>query len=130
MNAFDELAALRATHACTLELLAEVSDYLLRLPPIPVTRDLCRKIDSHLADPQAATIHDAARRASTRNLSGGVYTPQGTALLLADFSGCRLSLRTGIPKSREGEAHAIRTLLALLRESIAIELKPPAGLSV
>jgi len=32
MNSLTDLAALRATHAATLKLLADVSEYLMRLP--------------------------------------------------------------------------------------------------
>jgi hypothetical protein len=42
----------------TLELLQRTTDYLKRLPVVPVTRALIREIDAHLADPKVA----AARR--------------------------------------------------------------------
>lgn len=44
----------------TLQLLQETVDYLKRLPVVPVTHALCRKIEAHLADPTVATLRRQA----------------------------------------------------------------------
>jgi len=42
---------LRAALASALRLLSETHDYLLRLPSVPVTRELAAKIAAHVNDP-------------------------------------------------------------------------------
>lgn len=43
-------------HASTLAVLAEVRDYLLRLPPHRLTADMIGKVDAHLAQPTARLL--------------------------------------------------------------------------
>ena len=54
----------------TLQLLRETVDYLKRLPVVPVTHVLCKKIEAHLADPTVATVarkaEETERLARTR----------------------------------------------------------------
>ena len=38
-------------HTAALALLEEVRDYMLRLPVVPITRNLCAKISRHLEPP-------------------------------------------------------------------------------
>ena len=122
MNPLTDLAALRATHVGTLKLLADVSEYLMRLPPVPATRALCRTIDEHLRDPQSFAVNEAARLAHPGQLHDGIYTPGGIPLLLIDIDARQLTLGTEIPKSRAGEAEALATLLRILRRAPAREL--------
>ena len=67
MNAPD--ASAQATLTDTLKLLEEVSTYLKRLPHVPVTAQLVRKIDAHLESPETisarrlATEHERAQGA-------------------------------------------------------------------
>lgn len=49
----------------TLQLLQDTVDYLKRLPLVPVTYALCKKIEAHLADPSVVTIK---RRALEKEL--------------------------------------------------------------
>lgn len=44
----------------TLQLLQETVDYLNRLPVVPVTHALCKKIEAHLADPTVVTVRRRA----------------------------------------------------------------------
>lgn len=53
---------LQAQHAATLELLAEVRDYLMRLAPVPLTKELCAKIRAHIDEPSRTVAHAAAAR--------------------------------------------------------------------
>ena len=122
MNPLTDLAALRATHAGTLKLLADVSEYLMRLPPVPVTRALGRTIDEHLRDPQSFAVNEAARLEHAGQLHAGIYIPGGLALLLVDIDARQLTLCTEIPKSRAGEAEALATLLRILRRRPTREL--------
>ncbi len=52
IQTMDHLAAVLGD---TLELLAEVSDYLSRLPHVPATKELINKIEAHQTDPGALT---------------------------------------------------------------------------
>lgn len=47
----------------TLKLLQETVDYLERLPIVPMTRSLCKKIEAHLADPSVVSAKRAALEA-------------------------------------------------------------------
>jgi hypothetical protein len=122
MNPLTDLADLRATHASTLKLLADVSEYLMRLPPVPATHALCRTINEHLRDPQNFAVNEAARLAHAVRLHDGIYTPAGIPLLLIDIDERQLTLGTEIPKSRAGEAEALATLLRILRSAPTREL--------
>ena len=42
--------------ADSLKMLAEVSDYLKRMPAVPATLQLVRSIDKHLEDPKTLEI--------------------------------------------------------------------------
>ena len=66
----------------TLALLQETLDYLNRLPVVPVTHALCRKIAAHLEEPTVASAKRLAleneRLANTR--VARMYSPAGTLL--------------------------------------------------
>lgn len=66
----------------TLALLQETLDYLNRLPVVPVTHALCRKIAAHLEEPTVASAKRLAleneRLANTRVAQ--MYSPAGTLL--------------------------------------------------
>ena len=59
IHTMDHLAAVLGD---TFELLAEVSDYLSRLPLLPATRELIDKIDAHQNDPGALTAVRIAKQ--------------------------------------------------------------------
>ncbi|CAM8620989.1 hypothetical protein MCEMSHM24_02418 [Comamonadaceae bacterium] len=46
-----------AAHEATLRLLAEVADYLSRLPAHPMTHAMIQKVQSHLDDPKAKVLN-------------------------------------------------------------------------
>jgi hypothetical protein len=93
-----ELDELRAIHAETVDLLERVQDYLVRLPPVPVTVDLCREIAQHLESPKAAALARAARKSVLANEArhGTCYSPAGIPLLLIDIEAGSLTLGTEI----------------------------------
>ena len=119
---------LQAQHAATLELLAEVRGYLMRLAPVPLTKKLCAKIDAHIEEPSRTVAHAAAAREAARQttLTGGLYSPMGLPLLTLEMTGNTVVLRTEIPKSYGGEADLTKMLLSGLRKSPTIGLKVPA----
>jgi hypothetical protein len=63
----------------TLDLLQQVADYLRRLPVVPATHSLIKKIDAHLADPNVAAEKREAKSAEFQasKRTGGRYTPVG-----------------------------------------------------
>lgn len=71
-----------ARHAETLAALAEALEYLERMPPVPVTRDMCRKIRAHLDDPVHRLVQ-ANNDTTVTVRSGGLYTPWGMPLVIA-----------------------------------------------
>lgn len=81
---------IEAVHLDTLRLLQETVDYLERLPVVPMTYQLCKKIEDHLADPNVMTVKrhvleveetDLIKR---RNSKAGSYSPAGLLLYEAE----------------------------------------------
>lgn len=83
-----------------LILLDEVSSYLKRLPAVPITLQLARKVDAFTADPfQKTTIRIAKESASEREMrsqtrSAATFTPAGLPVIQVEVNGdvVRLSL--------------------------------------
>lgn len=69
-------------HAATLQVLREVADYMLRLPPVPVTTAMCKRIEEHLADPVNQLV-SANNEFAGRVYEGAQYTPSGLPLVAA-----------------------------------------------
>lgn len=88
-----------ATLNDTLSLLAEVSQYLQRLPHVPLTKELIDKIDAHVQHPENRTAmrvagqleHEAQARCA------GVYTVTGLRVFEAEVKGDQLWLKFGPP---------------------------------
>ena len=106
IQTMDHLAAVLGD---TLELLAEVSDYLGRLPHVPVTKELIKKIEAHQNDPGALTAMRIAKQIETEAQSRvvGLYTPAGLPLLEVEVQGNTLRLKIGPEPAR---ATALRRL--------------------
>ncbi|ABM39700.1 hypothetical protein [Polaromonas naphthalenivorans] len=118
----DESGLKMEDHASALALLAEVRDYLMRLPAVPITRQLCRKIDAHLADPGIARVKDAAERAlrDRTKLNGALYRVGGPCLS-AELFQKKLTLKSDnldIPGCFSSEE-----LLDILCRGISLELR-------
>ena len=63
----------------TLQLLQQTVDYLNRLPPVPVTRQLVRELQAHLDAPHVRAVQreaEATERAALR-LQGATYAVSG-----------------------------------------------------
>lgn len=115
-------------HQATLDLLQEVLDYLYRLPPVPVTRELCRKVQRHLEEPtqRLVQMHLAEEN---RTLTQTVYAPVGFPVIKAKLVGRRLTLSgpklTGEqiedrPKIEEAIIDALFS-----PDGLTLELRPP-----
>lgn len=66
-------------HRATLDMLRETLAYLERLPPVPVTKEFCRRLQAHLEEPTQRLV-----ATGRRELHGmGPYTAVGFPLLEA-----------------------------------------------
>lgn len=101
IQTMDHLAAVLGD---TLELLAEVSDYLSRLPNVPVTRELIKKIDAHQNDPGALTAMRIAKQieAEAQSRVVGLYTPAGLPLMEVEVQADMVRLKIGPEHIRRG----------------------------
>ena len=106
IQTMDHLAAVLGD---TLELLVEVSDYLSRLPRVPMTQELINKIEAHQNDPGALTAMRIAKQieAEAQSRVVGLYTPAGLPLLEMEVQGNTLRLKIGPEPAR---ATALRRL--------------------
>lgn len=102
----------------TLALLSDVSDYLKKLPHVPVTRKLINRIEAHLREPQAATAKKLAERlaieAQTR--VAGAYTPAGLPLL-------EVAVRGDVVRVQIGEKAVRQNSIELLEAGCELRLK-------
>lgn len=64
----------------SLDLLQQTADYLRRLPVIPATHALLRKVDAHLADPNVSAARREAESAEllASRRTGVRFTPAGS----------------------------------------------------
>ena len=119
----DEVSQLALAHAAARELLAQTRDYLLRLPPVPLTKELARRIDEHLTQPHSAharRLTEAAVRDATR-LTWGKYMPNGEHMLDACVEGRTLTLMGVRLRSRPKAAKAV---LEALDGPLVVTLTP------
>ena len=77
----------RIPDEAALKLLQEAAQYLRRLPVVPTTVELIRKIESYLNDPATADRHEGQRV-----MEASVVTPVGLVKLSARVRGDSLSL--------------------------------------
>lgn len=101
IQTMDHLAAVLGD---TLELLAEVSDYLSRLPHVPATKELINKIEAHQNDPGALTAMRIAKQieAEAQSRVVGLYTPAGLPLMEVEVQADTVRLRIGPEPVRRG----------------------------
>lgn len=87
-------------HRASLDMLRETLAYLERLPPVPVTKEFCRRLRDHLEEPTQRLV---AR--GRRELHGiGPFTAVGIPLLEASVvdDALTVGLPDGLdPKARE-----------------------------
>ena len=101
IQTMDHLAAVLGD---TLELLAEVSDYLGRLPHVPVTKELINKIEAHQNNPGALTAMRIAKQieAEAQSRVVGLYTPAGLPLIEVEVQADMVRLKIGPEPIRRG----------------------------
>lgn len=94
----------------TLLLLQEARDYLLRLPVVPTTRELARRIGTHLEQLQSAPAQRVVMPNAAGIWKGGVYTQAGEPILTAIVNGRTLQLHPGRLGSLDDEQRFLSTL--------------------
>src|SRR3990167_608355 len=101
----------------TLELLAEVSEYLNRLPLVPATRELINKIEAHQNDPGALTAMRIAKQIEVEAQSRvvGIYTHVGLPVIEVEVHHDTVRLKIGPEPVR-------RSALARLERGQELEL--------
>jgi hypothetical protein len=110
-------------HRATLEVLRETLDYLERLPKVPVTRELCARVQAHLDDPThrlVARVH--------RELHGSAVTSAGLPLLDACVKENVLTLQ--LPHLPDGKARvALNEMVRALTSGpgLHVGLRPRNG---
>ncbi|MES2027396.1 MAG: hypothetical protein V4448_17760 [Pseudomonadota bacterium] len=109
----------------TLDLLQKTVDYLKRLPKVPITHDLIREIDSHLANPGVSA---ARREAETQELLASMrvaqqFSPAGLVLFEVVVEASQVTVKVpALPSGvveRMGDRRVDR-----LRDGITMVLKP------
>lgn len=105
-------------HRETLAVLQEALDYLRRMPPVPVTVEMCRKLQRHLEQP-------TSRLVSQQNdaWAGGAYLPAGLCFLTARLQGSVLEVR--LPPQAKGVSQSFVEQMAMerLRDGVKIQLE-------
>ena len=101
IQTMDHLAAVLGD---TLELLAEVSDYLSRLPHVPATKELINKIEAHQNDPGSLTAMRIAKQieAEAQSRTAGLYTPTGLPFVEVEVQANIVRLKIGPEPIRRG----------------------------
>ena len=101
IHTMDHLAAVLGD---TLELLAEAADYLVRLPHVPLTKELIDKIEAHQLDSGVLTAMRIAKQleAEAQSRVVSLYTPAGLPLLEVEVHGDVVRLKIGSEPVRRG----------------------------
>ncbi len=116
----------------TKDLLREVYEYMLRLPAVPTTVDLARRVRAHLDNPS----HSVASREAEENLRtgavrhGGTYTPAGIPVVELEVDGDMVTVFTGTTFQMRSdlETQHGQTVLNRLRRGETVRLES-GGLS-
>lgn len=104
-------------HRNTLAVLQEALDYLRRMPPVPVTVEMCGKLQRHLEHPTNRLV---AEQQDT--WAGESYQPSGLCYLVARMKGGLLEVR--IPQDDgKFQKHIEKVALEQLRTGVLIQLK-------
>jgi len=108
-----------------LALLQQVAEYLGRLPLVPTTHELCRRIKEHLETPDNLVTRRAYKTAGLE-FTGGSYTVAGFPLIevhvVVPASVC---IRSAIPEEpRFQDQHEEQLLNLLYGDGIVLALSP------
>ena len=130
LNAVDSLVL-----ADSLNLLAEVSGYLKRMPAVPATVQLVRDIDKYLEDPKTIVAKRLALACEQEMdlrqqfRTAATFTPAGVPVLKVQVVGDTVSLKLGDGYNNPSEAPQRQRLVSLavrqLSQGIALDLKVP-----
>ena len=103
-NPIQTMAHLATVLGDTLELLAEVSEYLNRLPLVPATRELINKIEAHQNDPGVLTAMRIAKliEVEAQSRVAGIYTPAGLPVIEVEVHHNTVRLKIGPEPVRRG----------------------------
>ncbi|MDP2368787.1 hypothetical protein [Rhodoferax sp.] len=84
-------------YEATTDLLREVYEYMLRLPAVPTTVDLARRVRAHLDTPSHLVAStEAAENLRTSALRhGGNYSPAGVPVIELEVEGDVVTVFTG-----------------------------------
>lgn len=105
-----------AHHAQSLTLLQDVMDYLNRLPVVPTTIELRRRIEQHL---------QASYTSAGLQFTAGAYTVAGFPLLEARVVvPTSVWIRSAIPEEPKFQAEHKAQLLKLLYDGASLKLSP------
>ncbi|MGP1692296.1 MAG: hypothetical protein ACTS6O_07300 [Giesbergeria sp.] len=106
----------------TLKLLQEASDYLTRLPRVPVTQQLISKLEAHQRDPATLTAQRVAEQIAHEQQArcAAAYTAFGLPIIACEVQGNKLRMKLGTsPSARE---RAIK----MLEAGCELQLEPKA----
>jgi len=119
----DEQMELALAYKQSRELLEQTRDYLLRLPPVPVTREFAERIDAHLNEPAAAHARramDAAVGDATR-MNWSQFMPNGEPFLGVRLEGRTLTL---IGTGLSHRPKAAKAVIEALDHHLTVKLEP------
>lgn len=102
-------------HKESLDLLAEVRDFLTRWPPHPMMRPVIEKISAHLADPTLNLV-----RSHAYAQSGGAYTPVGLCIVRVSVANAIATV--SLPPGSDAASESV--ILDALRNGQDVILKP------
>lgn len=102
----------------TLAVLQEALDYLRRLPPVPVTIEMCGKLQRHLELPTNRLV---AQQQDT--WIGASYQSSGLCYLTARLKGHVLEVKLPDPDTRASHKHIEQVAIERLRSGVIIQLE-------
>lgn len=106
----------------TLHLLQEVSAYLKRLPHVPITAELVRKVDAHLQSPETISSLRLAHEHEKMETARCATVLSSLGMPLIEFEVYPHSLKVQITPVRHFQASAIDQLFA--KQSLELPLVP------
>lgn len=105
-------------HRATLAVLQEAVDYMRRLPPVPVTLEICRKLQRHLDDPTNRLV---ARQKDIWR--GSAFEVVGTEYLTARLEGDVLTVRLPAPTRSVTREYIQQLAMDRLRAGVQIRME-------
>lgn len=102
----------------TLAVLQEAVEYMRRLPPVPVTIEMCRKLQRHLDDPTNRLV------SQQKDIwKGSAFEAVGTVYLTARLEGDHLTVQLPPPARQLTQGDIERLALERLRDGVQIRME-------